>query len=203
MPAISALRRQARYDTILAAAQTAFAGQGYEAVSIAQIAKAAGVSDGLVYHYFRDKRDLLFAVLHAFYQRITLDCMAAIQREETFAARLEALIRAHLKVFVSDADLCRLFISEVRVERDYQGSAIQELNREYTSTLLKIVREGTASGEVVNKVPARIFRDAVFGAIEHRAWQHVVGGGPLDVSGTARSLTQLFLHGLCGTGAAA
>ncbi len=198
LPIISAERRRSRYDTILEAAKGAFAERSFEAVSIAQIAKRAGVSDGLVYHYFRDKRDLLFHVLRAFYERIMLDLEDKVTRERSFAARLEALIRSHLEVFVADTDLCRLFISEVRVASDYQGSAIQELNRAYTSILITIVDDAVRAGEVMAEISPRLLRDAIFGAIEHRAWRYVNGRGRLDTAETARELTRLFVHGLAG-----
>lgn len=197
VPVISAERRQSRYDAILDAAKQAFAENGYQTVSIAQIAKAAGISDGLVYHYFRDKRDLLFHVLRAFYERIMLDLDAKVTRETTFEARLEVLIGSHLDVFVADTDLCRLFISEVRVASDYHGSRIQELNRAYTSILIKIVDEAVRNGEVTADISPRLLRDVIFGAIEHRAWRYVNGRGHLDTHDTARELTRLFTHGLC------
>lgn len=200
MPTISAERRRSRSDAILDAAKGAFAEKGFGQVSIAQIAKRAGVSDGLVYHYFRDKRDLLFHVLRAFYERIMLDLEDNVTRESRFAARLEVLIRSHLEVFVADTDLCRLFISEVRVASDYQGSAIQELNRAYTSILIGIVDDAVRAGEITGEISPRLLRDAIFGAIEHRAWRYVNGRGRLDTAETARELTRLFTHGLCGPG---
>lgn len=196
VPVISAARRQGRYDAILDAATAAFAERGFANVSIAQIAKAAGISDGLVYRYFRDKRDLLFHVLQAFYGRIMADLEAKVTRETGFAARLETLIRHHLEVFVADDDLCRLLIAEVRVAADYQGSPVQHLNRRYTAVLLKIVDEAIRAGELAGDIDARLFRDAVFGAIEHRTWRHVNGRGPMDVAATARELTTLFTRGL-------
>jgi TetR/AcrR family fatty acid metabolism transcriptional regulator len=196
VPVISAARRQGRYDAILDAAGQAFAQKGFANVSVAQIAKAAGISDGLVYRYFRDKRDLLFHVLQAFYGRIMADLEAKVTREKGFAAQLETLIRHHLEVYVADTDLCRLFISEVRVAADYQGSPIQALNREYTSVLVKIVDDGIRAGEISRDVNSRLFRDALFGALEHRTWRYVNGRGGLDVAETARELTQLFTLGL-------
>ena len=59
MPVISAERIQQRYDAILDAAKQVFTRQGYEGTSIAAVAKVAGVSDGLIYRYFANKRDLL------------------------------------------------------------------------------------------------------------------------------------------------
>ena len=197
MPAISPQRMQDRYDAILDAAKGAFADKGFEGTSIADIARAAQISDGLVYRYFRNKRELLYEVLRKFYERILLDLETQVFRHDGFAAQLETLIRRHLEVFVSDTDLCRLFISEVRTASDYQGSSIQELNRLYTSVLIRIVKNAVKTGEVRSDVNPRLLRDVIFGAIEHLAWRHVNGKGQLRVAQTARDLTLMLTSGIC------
>jgi len=55
--------REASTKKILSAALDLFGTVGYEATSIAQIAKKAEVSKGLVYNYFDSKEDLLQAVV--------------------------------------------------------------------------------------------------------------------------------------------
>jgi TetR/AcrR family transcriptional regulator, fatty acid metabolism regulator protein len=197
MPAISPQRMQDRYDAILDAAKTGFADKGFEGTSIADIARIARISDGLVYRYFRNKRELLYEVLRKFYERILLDLETQVFRQDGFVARLEALLRRHLEVFVSDTDLCRLFISEVRTASDYEGSAIQELNRRYTSVLIRIVKDAVKTGEVRSDVSPKLLRDVIFGAIEHLAWRHVNGKGQLRVAQTARDLTGMLTSGIC------
>ncbi len=199
MPAISPQRMQDRYDAILDAAKGAFADKGFEGTSIADIARIAQISDGLVYRYFRNKRELLYEVLRKFYERILLDLETQAFKHDAFSARLEALVRRHLEVFVSDTDLCRLFISEVRTASDYEGSSIQELNRLYTSVLVRIVKDAVKTGEVRPEVNPKLLRDVIFGAIEHLAWRHVNGKGQLRVTQTARDLTIMLTSGICGT----
>jgi hypothetical protein len=46
-------------------------------------------------------------------------------------------------------------------------------------------------------VDPRVVRDMLFGAIEHSAWRHTIGKHPLDVEGMTRSITDIFLNGLC------
>jgi AcrR family transcriptional regulator len=198
MPAISPQRMQDRYDAILDAAKGAFADKGFEGTSIADIARTAQISDGLVYRYFRNKRELLYEVLRKFYERILLDLETQVFKHDGFSARLEALICRHLEVFVSDTDLCRLFISEVRTASDYEGSSIQELNRLYTSVLIRIVKDAVKTGEVRSDVNPKLLRDVIFGAIEHLAWRHVNGRGQLRVTQTARDLTLMLTSGICG-----
>jgi TetR/AcrR family fatty acid metabolism transcriptional regulator len=115
MPTISPERMRDRYETILAAASRAFAEKGYETTSITEIARAADVSDGLIYKYFSNKRDLLEHVLRKFYERLIEDLGAKVARGKGFREQLYILISEHLSTFVAQRDLCRLFISEVRI----------------------------------------------------------------------------------------
>ena len=56
-------RRRTSIAGVLQAARTLFVTHGYEATSIDQIARAAGLTKGAVYFYFRDKAALLLALL--------------------------------------------------------------------------------------------------------------------------------------------
>ena len=66
-PSRSAQRRQRereqRYQTILRAAETLFAGEGYHKAGMERIADMAEVSVGTVYFYFKNKEDLLIQLL--------------------------------------------------------------------------------------------------------------------------------------------
>lgn len=197
MPAISSKRMRDRYETILAAASHAFAEKGYETTSITEIARLADVSDGLIYKYFSNKRDLLEHVLEDFYERVIADLGSKVARGRGFREQLYILISEHLATFVAERNLCRLFISEVRTASDYRNSAIQQLNRRYTSILVNMVDAAVASGEIPRKVDPRVVRDMLFGAIEHSAWRHTIAKRPLDVQGVARAITDIFLNGLC------
>src|SRR3954467_2309947 len=196
MPAISPQRMRDRHDAILAAATRVFAEKGYSSASITNIAQAADISDGLIYKYFTNKRDLLERVLTAFYEQTIADLETKVAKGKTFEERLYILVSEHLATFVADIDLCRLFISEVRTASDYRGSAIQQLNRRYTSVLLKIVDQAIAEGEVRPDVDPRLGRDMLFGAVEHSSWRHINGSRPLDLPRTARSMTNVLLGGL-------
>ena len=63
----SAIRRQRereqRYQTILKAAETLFAKEGYHKANMEQLADMAEVSVGTVYFYFKNKEDLLIRLM--------------------------------------------------------------------------------------------------------------------------------------------
>lgn len=55
--------REERRQLILDAAAKVFARWGYSATKMAEIAAAAGVSHGLVYHYFQSKKQIFAALV--------------------------------------------------------------------------------------------------------------------------------------------
>lgn len=55
--------REEKREEIVAAAQRLFIDDGYESASMGQIAKSTGIAVNTIYWYFRDKDDLLIAVL--------------------------------------------------------------------------------------------------------------------------------------------
>jgi AcrR family transcriptional regulator len=57
------LSREARIQHILAVSQALFSTHAYDAIAIEDLAAAAGMSKGLLYHYFASKRELYLATL--------------------------------------------------------------------------------------------------------------------------------------------
>lgn len=68
MPKISASARraltEARRQQILDAAVKVFAEKGFDRATIADVARAAGVAEGSIYNYFKNKGDLLVSIPH-------------------------------------------------------------------------------------------------------------------------------------------
>ncbi len=83
-------------EAILAAAATCFMSRGFAATSIDEVAESVQATKGMVYHYFRSKADLFFAV-HRRGMSINQETIAPIaQRDVDPVERLDAMCRAHL-----------------------------------------------------------------------------------------------------------
>lgn len=195
MPRITAERKQDRQRSILDAARRVLAEKGLQDASMAEIARDAGVSDGLLYRYFQNKRALADAVLREFYEGLLARLESEVFRLKAVEDQLRRLIELHLRTFVEDADLCRLFISEVRVASNYRGSEIQVLNRRYTKVLLRIMEAAAKERRIRQGLDLTLFRDLLFGGIEHLAWRHVNGGRRLDVTADAKVICSILLDG--------
>jgi len=96
----SALRRQRdreyRYQTILKAAETLFAKEGYGKASMEQIADASEVSVGAVYFYFKNKEDLLVQLMDEIGYLLRSTLGTAFKK---YGANMEAFKRAGYAFF--------------------------------------------------------------------------------------------------------
>ncbi|QYE36408.1 TetR/AcrR family transcriptional regulator [Polymorphobacter sp. PAMC 29334] len=83
-----------RRSRILDGARAAFMRYGFERSSMADIAAGAGVSRTALYHYFPGKEDVLQAVVDELHARHLNAATEALERSETLASALAALIDA-------------------------------------------------------------------------------------------------------------
>lgn len=92
---------------ILESALTLFAQHGYDRTSVASIAKAAGMSQGLIYHYYQSKDDILRAL---FEQSMTEIRTSFAEAEATRAPeeKIARLVRAAFNVVKSNLHFWRL-----------------------------------------------------------------------------------------------
>jgi len=86
----------ATHARILGAARTLFAARGFDDVTTPEVAAAAGVSHGSLFHHFRTKRDLFVAVHDGFQLELIgrIDAAAAAARDPS--SRFDAIWRAYL-----------------------------------------------------------------------------------------------------------
>ncbi len=89
-------------NKIIEASYELFSEVGYYGTNTAEIAKKAGVSTGIVYGYFRDKRDILISVLDIYTERAfaglfkMIDKLSAPIDIEAFVTQfIEIIIKSH------------------------------------------------------------------------------------------------------------
>jgi TetR/AcrR family transcriptional regulator len=99
--------RATNYDAkrraILDRSAELFAEHGYDRASMSRIAEACGVSKANLYHYYRDKEELLFDVIRFHLEELLEVVEAADNPDLSPAARLKELVAALLEAY-RDAD---------------------------------------------------------------------------------------------------
>ena len=97
--------------TLLRAARALFAEQGFEATTLAAVARRAGVAVGTVYVHFPDKPTLLTEALHADLERVIDGALAALPASGA-RARLLHMAEALYRYYAADPALSRVLVKE-------------------------------------------------------------------------------------------
>jgi AcrR family transcriptional regulator len=142
--------RQAR-ETRAKLVETAldlFSRQGVDNTSIKDIARAAGVAQGLLYHYFTGKNDLLWGVLetHIFDPHLQ---QALLDEESRSAEDVLREVAQRFNTFLSTRQpLMRLILRELQTNERVRGLWEESIRREVTDTLEDFLRARVAVGEL-------------------------------------------------------
>jgi TetR/AcrR family transcriptional regulator len=135
-------------DRILAAAERLFAEQGYAATSIREIAQGAGVNRALIYYYFKDKRDLYWAVIQEGVGQMSRMMAKASLRGKTVRAKIEAFIGGYYQLLLQRQDTLRIILRETTGSGEEMGLPIKESLGKTLAQLQAIIEEGIVSGEL-------------------------------------------------------
>jgi AcrR family transcriptional regulator len=139
------LREESR-RAIVAHALRLFAEHGYDRTSMKAIAEAAGMSPGLIYHYFASKERLL----RALFEESMADVLASFAEADaapTPQDRIEALVRGSVRVVRGNLAFWRLSYG-TRMQRavlDALGDAVPAWTGQIHATLARYFREAGAA----------------------------------------------------------
>ena len=159
------------------AALKLFAANGVDGVSIAEIAGAAGVSQGALYRHYSGKAELAWALFSAAYLRTGAELDAIRERHSGFAARIEAMVAHMCALYDRDSALFRFMLMS---QHDYLPR-VAAGSRTPVSAIEDSVAEAVTAGELPPvEVPAAAA--AILGVIVQTAVFDAYGrlAGPLS-----------------------
>lgn len=135
--------------TILAAAEGLFESRAYADVSMRDIAEAAGLTTGALYHYFPGKEQLYYEMMRAYLGRVRQASLEATPPSGTTRERLGRLTRVFLALPPEQRRLMSLVRRDINV---FKGRTREALVRAYQAgvpdLVEMVVADGMASGEL-------------------------------------------------------
>ena len=101
-------------EQMLAAAAQLFATRGYTAATMQDLASACGVSKATLYHYVRDKHELLLQITQGHVQRLEAVVNEVVAAEPDARERLSALVLRFMQVYASAQHEHRVLTEDVK-----------------------------------------------------------------------------------------
>ena len=168
----------------------------FQSITIAEIAGNAGVTEGLIYKYFADKKDLLHQVLHEHFAAFQAGIEANIAGKDTCIGKLEAIVFASLDSYARNRVLARILLLEVRSSLSYFESGAYAMVKKYARTILAIIREGMEKGELRPDIDPFLLQKVLLGAIEHTCLKQVIFDKKMDVKAAAGGIVDIVFNGV-------
>ncbi|MCF6249244.1 MAG: TetR/AcrR family transcriptional regulator [Desulfobacula sp.] len=167
----------------------------FHSITTAQIAKNAQVTEGLIYKYFKDKKDLLYQVLNEHFFEFQAKIENRIANEKTYIEQLEVIIFSSLESYADNRIFSKILLLEVRNSLEFFNSCAYEMVRKYSRTILDIIEKGVEAGELRPDLDPYILRKVILGAIEHACLGEIIFGKELDIDDVATGISEIVFNG--------
>ena len=193
-------RNHEKYDRILEAAIKVFAEKGFHQSTISQIARQAGVADGTIYLYFKNKDDILVHFFNSKTRHVFDKFRVAVRRADGAENKLRALIRRHLEAFQADIHMAAVYQAWTHQFQRVAEAQIKEMAKMYLDIVSEIVELGQQEGTLLKDRYLGLYKRFILGAVDEviNTWRHA--DGRFDLTAMADPLVDLFMRGI-GVGA--
>ncbi len=156
-----------RRTHLLETAARLFTEGSYHGTTTAEIARAAGISEPIIYRHFASKRDLYIATLEHVWEKARAGWEQAVAGSTDACAAVEAIGKGHFSVRSAKLQLAELWVQALgeASEDPELRKAVRRHMREVHDFLAGLIRNGQAQGAIVAE------RDA-----DAEAWIMLAGG---------------------------
>lgn len=186
---------------ILRAAIRIFSQRGFFNSKVSEIARAAGVADGTIYLYFKNKDDLLISLFEEKMGEVVAGAKERVAQGVGPLDRLRIFIGNHMDLLVREAGLIEVLQVELRQSNKFMKEYVPVKFLEYLDVLGEILDEGKRDGTFRTDLNVKTARRAIFGALDEISLAHVLSRKKKYLPGeSAAEIYRIFAEGLRADG---
>jgi TetR/AcrR family fatty acid metabolism transcriptional regulator len=188
-----------KYEAILRAAIKVFAGSGFFNSKVADVAREAGVADGTVYLYFKNKDDILVSIFNHYMEEALAAGKASLAKTDDPVEKLRRIVHAHLEGLGRDRNLAVVFQVELRSSSKFMEQFSATKVTEYLELIREVVEEGQRRGVFRPALNTKVIAKVLFGALDEMATNWVLSRKRYSLVSTAEPVLDIFLNGISRT----
>lgn len=160
-------QQEEKYQRILDAALEVFADKGFYEAKVNDIARVAGVADGTIYLYFKNKDDLVISLVDSVFDGIRARLEAGLSGITDARDRVHRLVRFHVGLAQENPGLMRFLTVELRRGGPHIKDEARGHVKAYMDIWQKVLEDGKAQGHFRAELRAGIIKHLVFGALDY------------------------------------
>jgi TetR/AcrR family fatty acid metabolism transcriptional regulator len=161
-------------ERITDAAIVVFAQKSYRAARVSDVAKQAGVADGTIYLYFKNKEDLLLSIFEEKMGMLLQLLRQDLAGVECPLERIRIYVRHHFEQLETYPLIAQVFQVELRQSHKFLREYRPEPLWEYLNIFGDAVKEAQDKGLIRTDVDPFIAKWAFFGAMDEISMQWVL-----------------------------
>ena len=189
-------KNNGKHDLILRAAIKVFARSGFFNSKVSDVAREAGVADGTVYLYFKNKDDILVSIFNNYMDEALAEGRARLQEIKDPVEKLRRIVYAHLDGLGRDRDLAVVFQVELRSSTKFMEQFSATKVTEYLDLIRGVIEEGQRDGVFRAGLNTKLLAKILFGALDEMATNWVLTRKRYSLVSTADSVIDVFLNGI-------
>jgi len=128
-----------RVSEVREAAARLFSTRGFLETSMDEIALAAHLSKGGMYHYFKSKTEILYAILSDFMDQVLADIDVLVGSAKSPEEKLSFLIRRHVETYALHRHSARVLLKEANNLPKKHLKKIHDKERRYLNAVEEII----------------------------------------------------------------
>ncbi|RMD94084.1 MAG: TetR/AcrR family transcriptional regulator [Calditrichaeota bacterium] len=185
-------------ERILKAAVKVFAQRGFYNSRVSEIARHAGVADGTIYLYFKNKDEILISIFEEEMEKFINHVKKELQSTDNALKKIHKFIRAHFRFVKKHPKLAQVLQLELRQSnkflKEYTGTKLKE----YLNLLASLIEEGQEQGIIRKDIHPSLAKHMLFGAMDELSTHWVLlKGKKYDLEETAGQIADIFIKGIC------
>ncbi|NLH50856.1 MAG: TetR/AcrR family transcriptional regulator [Myxococcales bacterium] len=186
-----------KHERILRAAIKVFAKNGFHNSKISQIAKEAGVADGTIYLYFKNKDDILIKLFEERLDDVNNRFQEVLDGIADPEEKLRTFIAMHIELMDQNRHLAEVISVELRQSHKFMKEYVPRKFAEYLNVISRIIREGKDRGVFRADAHPGVVKRMLFGALDELVLYSVLSPSPkYEFKTLAQQATDLFIRGL-------
>lgn len=189
-------RQNGKYEAILRAAIKVFARGGFFNSKVADVAREAGVADGTVYLYFKNKDDILVSIFNHVTERALANARNILAEIDDPVEKLRRIVEGHLGMYARDRDLAVVFQVELRSSTKFMEQFSATKVTEYLDIIGAVMAEGQRKGRFRKDLNTKLTAKVLFGAIDEMVTNWVLTHKRNSLTATAEPVIDIFLNGV-------
>ena len=183
-------------EAILRAAIKTFAGKGFFNSKVADIAKEAGVADGTVYLYFKNKDDILHSVFDRAMDEFIAEGKKEIAALDDSKDKLRRIAELHLERLGSDRDMAIVFQVELRGSTKFMQEFSAAGFSEYLHVIQQIITEGQKKGVFRKDLKPIVCAKILYGALDEMVTNWILSKNSYPLAPMAEEVLKVFFGGV-------